>query len=75
MTLPEGRSIDRNEMLIKGLIEMITSVLGSEIGDSAVHNIVEALLPHAPILQVQHFGQCPASAVMILFLVFFRIGL
>ena len=39
-------------MLLKGLIEMITTVLGSEIGDTAVHHIVEALLPYVPNLQV-----------------------
>jgi hypothetical protein len=39
-------------MLVKGLIEMITTVLGSEIGDSAVYHIVQALIPYVPTLQV-----------------------
>jgi hypothetical protein len=40
-------------MLLKGLIEMVTTVIGAEIGDEAVYQMVEALLPHLPILQVR----------------------
>ncbi len=31
---------------------MVTSVIGAEIGDEAVYQMVESLLPHVPILQV-----------------------
>ncbi len=48
----EGRSLNKGEMLLKGLIEMVTTVIGAEIGDEAVYQMVEALLPHVPILQV-----------------------
>ena len=48
----EGRSLNKGEMLLKGLIEMVTTVIGAEIGDEAVYQMVEALLPHVPSLQV-----------------------
>ncbi len=46
--------MNKGEMLLKGLIEMITTVIGAEIGDEAVYQMVESLLPHVPILQVWH---------------------
>ena len=51
--LAENRSLNKGEMLLKGLIEMVTTVIGAEIGDEAVYQMVEALLPHLPILQVR----------------------
>ena len=49
-----NRSLNKGEMLLKGLIEMVTTVIGAEIGDEAVYLMVEALLPHVPTLQVRN---------------------
>jgi hypothetical protein len=52
-----NRSLNKGEMLVKGLIEMVTTVIGAEIGDEAVYVMVEALLPHVPTLQVRNEKQ------------------
>jgi hypothetical protein len=48
----ETGSSNKNEILLKCLIEMVSHVIGTNIADSAVRHMVAALLPHAPMLQV-----------------------
>ncbi len=60
-----GKTLNKNEFMLKGLIEMITSVIGTQVYDKTVYSVVEALLPFVPSLQVDSRRSCLFKAFVI----------